>query len=35
MIMCGLGQVIATTGQRPGPGWERYVTIALDGMRAR
>ena len=35
VIMCGLGQVIATTGQRPGPGWERYVTIALDGMRAR
>lgn len=34
VIMCGLGQVIATTGQRPGAGWERYLTIALDGLRS-
>ena len=33
VIMCGLGQVIATTGKRPGADWERYLTIALDGMR--
>lgn len=33
-IMCGLGQVMATSGRRPGAGWERYLTIALDGMRA-
>ena len=32
-IMCGLGQVMATTGIRPGAGWERYLTIAIDGMR--
>ncbi len=35
VIMCGLGQVMATTGKRPGAGWERYLTIALDGMRPR
>ena len=33
-IMCGLGQVISTSGLRPGAGWERYLTIMLDGMRA-
>lgn len=33
-IMCGLGQVMATTGRRPGAGWERYLTIALDGLRS-
>ena len=33
-IMCGLGQVISTAGSRPGAGWQRYLTIALDGMRA-
>ena len=33
-IMCGLGQVISTSGLRPGAGWERYLTIVLDGMRA-
>ncbi len=32
VIMCGLGQVVAMTGIRPGAGWERYLTIALDGM---
>jgi AcrR family transcriptional regulator len=33
-IMCGLGQVISTAGFRPGAGWQRYLTIALDGLRA-
>ena len=32
--MCGLGQVIATADVRPGADWRRFLTIALDGMRA-
>jgi hypothetical protein len=26
--------VIATSQVRPGAGWKRFLTIALDGMRA-
>jgi len=34
-IMCGLGHV-ATAGRAGAPlDWRRYLTIALDGMRAR
>lgn len=32
-IMCGLGSVVAKERNRPGAGWERYMTIALDGLR--
>ena len=32
-IMCGLGSVVATERIRPGATWERYLTIALDGLR--
>ena len=32
-IMCGLGSVVATEAFRPGVGWERYLTLALDGLR--
>ena len=32
-IMCGLGSVVATEPIRPGATWERYLTIALDGLR--
>jgi len=32
-IMCGVGQVMTTAPWRPGAGWERFLTIALDGLR--
>lgn len=32
-IMCGLGSVVASDAVRPGAGWERYLSIALDGLR--
>ncbi len=32
-IMCGVGQVMATAPWRPGAGWERFLTLALDGLR--
>ena len=32
-IMCGLGSVVATERIRQGATWERYLTIALDGLR--
>jgi AcrR family transcriptional regulator len=32
-IMCGLGQVMSTAQWRPGAGWERFLTLALDGLR--
>ncbi|HEY5144181.1 MAG TPA: helix-turn-helix domain-containing protein [Solirubrobacteraceae bacterium] len=32
-IMCGVGQVMTTAPWRPGAGWERFLTLALDGLR--
>ncbi|HVP02807.1 MAG TPA: TetR/AcrR family transcriptional regulator [Solirubrobacteraceae bacterium] len=32
-IMCGVGQVMTTAPWRPGAGWERFLQIALDGLR--
>ncbi len=32
-IMCGLGSVVATEALGHGAGWERYLTLALDGLR--
>ena len=32
-IMCGLGSMVAMERVKPGVGWERYLTIALDGLR--
>ena len=31
MMMCGLGSVM----QMGGDGWRRYLTVMLDGLRAR
>lgn len=35
MIMCSLAHIADLQGARPGFSWERYLQIALDGMRAR
>ena len=32
-IMCGVGQVMTTAPWRPGAGWERFLELALDGLR--
>ncbi len=32
-IMCGVGQVMTTAPWRPGAGWERFLGLALDGLR--
>jgi AcrR family transcriptional regulator len=35
MIMCGFGQVRVKEAHGAGFDWRRYLTIALDGLRAR
>ncbi len=34
-IMCGFGHVAAAQRAGGGLDWERYLEIALDGLRAR
>lgn len=35
MIMCGIAGVVAHERHVPGAMWERYVSLLLDGLRAR
>ncbi len=34
-IMCGLGKIAALQGCGKPVSWERYLTLMLDGLRAR